>query len=268
MNAKELLDADELLAATEQLTKEVRAHPADTQRRIFLFELLCFAGDYQRADRQLEVIGGQGSRAEVGVQVYRNIFAAEQLRRRLFAEGLQPKFLFEPPPYVRLHLEALNRVRENSPVEARSLLEKSVEARPALAGQINGQAFADIQDSDELLGPCLEVIAGKDYAWLPFEHIKSLQIGPPKRLRDLLWLPATIETWEIPLGEVFLPVLYAGSSAHPNDQVKLGRMTEWQDVGAQLTRGIGQRLFLADNEEYAILGVRDVTFLSDSSEEE
>jgi type VI secretion system protein ImpE len=142
----------------------VKSHPADTPLRIFLFELLCFAGDYQRADRQLEVIGHQGSRAEVGVQVYRNIFAAEQVRRRLFSDGLQPKFLFEPPAYVRLHLEALNRLRENSSAEARGLLEKSVEARPALSGQINGQAFTDIQDSDELLGPCLEVIAGKDYA--------------------------------------------------------------------------------------------------------
>jgi type VI secretion system protein ImpE len=266
MNAKELLDAGQLLAAIAQLTKEVRAHPADTQRRIFLFELLCFAGDYQRADRQLEVIGQQGSHAEVGVQVYRNIFAAEQIRRRLFADGLQPKFLFEPPPYVRLHLEALNRLRENSPTEARSLLEKSIEARPALAGHINGQTFSDIQDSDELLGPCLEVIAGKDYAWLPFEHIKSLHIAPPRRLRDLLWLPAAIEAWEIPLGEVFLPVLYAGSSTHANEQVKLGRMTEWQDVGAQLTRGVGQRLLLVDNEEFAILGVREVTFIADSHE--
>jgi type VI secretion system protein ImpE len=93
-----------------------------------------------------------------------------------------------------------------------------------------------------------------------------LHIASPKRLRDLLWLPATIETWETPLGEVFLPVLYVGSSTHPNDQVRLGRMTEWQAIGEQLTRGVGQRLLLADNEEHAILGVREVTFLSDSRE--
>src|SRR5262245_54915497 len=55
MHAKELLDAGHLTAAIEQLTQEVRAHPTDVRQRIFLFELLCFTGDYQRAARPLDV---------------------------------------------------------------------------------------------------------------------------------------------------------------------------------------------------------------------
>ena len=50
MTAEELLKAGHLLAAVEQLNQEVRARPTDIQRRTVLFELLCFAGDWQRAD--------------------------------------------------------------------------------------------------------------------------------------------------------------------------------------------------------------------------
>jgi type VI secretion system protein ImpE len=96
MKAKELLDAGHLDAAIEQLNQEVKSHPTDSRQRTFLFELLCFAGDYQRAARQLDVIGQQQA-AEVGVQVYRDILVAETARRRLFAEGLRPRFLFDTP---------------------------------------------------------------------------------------------------------------------------------------------------------------------------
>ena len=98
MTAKELLDAGHLSAAVEQVNQEVRLHPIDSRLRTFLFELLCFAGDFQRAERQLDVISQQDAKAEVGVQVYRNVLIAEKARRRLFAEGLCPRFLFDRLP--------------------------------------------------------------------------------------------------------------------------------------------------------------------------
>jgi type VI secretion system protein ImpE len=260
MNAKELLDAGQLIAAIEQLNQEVRAHPADTRLRTFLFELLCFAGDYQRAQRQLDVIGTQNAATEVGAQIYRNMLTAEQVRRRLFSDGLRPDFLSDPPAWVRLHLDALNCLRADQPAEAKALLEESLQSRPSLAGQLDGQPFDDFQDADELFGPFLEVIAQNKYIWLPFEQVKSLSLSPPRRLRDLLWIPATIETQGGPLGEVFLPVLYAGSSDHADDQVKLGRMTDWQGQGEGLARGVGQRLFLVDDEERAILEIKQIEF--------
>ena len=74
MTAKELLDAGKLSAAIEQLNKEVKARPADGRLRIFLFELVCFAGDYQRADRQLEVIGHQITSAKLACKPIANLW--------------------------------------------------------------------------------------------------------------------------------------------------------------------------------------------------
>ena len=260
MRAKELLDAGHLSAAIEQLNQEVRAHPADSRLRTFLFELLCFAGDYERAERQLDVIGHQSAPAEVGVQVYRNILTAERNRRRLFSDGLLPDFLFEPAAYTPLHLEAISRLRDRQPAEANALLEQSAGVRLPRKGRLESQRFEDFRDADDQLGPFLEVIVNSSYVWLPFEQISHLAISAPKRLRDLLWIPAMLESHLGAVGEVFLPVLYAGSSDHDDDQVKLGRMTDWKTMRGGLVLGVGQRLFLIDGEEKPMLEVREVAF--------
>src|ERR1700686_446980 len=91
--AKELFAAGKLNEAIQELLLEVKANPGDASRRTFLFELSCLAGDWGRAERQLDVIGHQSAEAELGVMVYRANINAERERRRVFAEGVQPHFL-------------------------------------------------------------------------------------------------------------------------------------------------------------------------------
>lgn len=260
--AKELLDAGNLKGAIEQVTREVKSNPSEMRQRTFLFELLCFAGEYDRAEKQLEVIGHQSAQAELGVQVYRNNLKAERDRKRLFADGLAPHFLTEPPAYVDLHLGAINRLREGNTEEARSLLDRAEEERPALSGVLNGQQFLDFRDYDDLIGSVLEVIVHDKYTWVPLEQIKQIEIPAPKQLRDLMWTPARIEAIDGTIGEVFIPALYAGSSDHPNDQVKLGRMTDWIQVNKLQNSPAGLRLFMVDGDDRAMLEVRNVEFNS------
>ena len=54
MQAQQLYQAGKLDEAIETLGAEVRDNPTDTQRRAFLFELLRFAGKYDRAEKQRE----------------------------------------------------------------------------------------------------------------------------------------------------------------------------------------------------------------------
>ncbi|MGA9389246.1 MAG: virulence protein SciE type, partial [Candidatus Sulfotelmatobacter sp.] len=60
MNGQELYRAGHLNDAIKAVSAEVRDNPTDARRRVFLFELLCFAGEYERADKQLEVLGQAG----------------------------------------------------------------------------------------------------------------------------------------------------------------------------------------------------------------
>lgn len=258
--AKELLDAGQLQQAIEAITAEVKANPTDVPRRTFLFEMLCFAGEWDRAEKQIDVIGQQSMQSAMAVQVYRANIQAERSRERLFDGGVAPHFLTEPPPYVDIHLEALTKLRSGDTAAARALLDRAEEARPAIAGSWNGQSFLDVRDYNDLVAPVLELIVKDKYVWLPLDQVRNLTVEPPKKLRDLLWVPARIEAKDGTIGEVFLFALYAGSSRHANDQVRLGRMTDWTDAGHELYRGAGQRLFLVDDEEQPVLEARTIAF--------
>ncbi len=258
--AKALFEAGQLEDAISQLTREVKANPADAMRRTFLFELLCFAGRWDRAEKQLEALGQESVQAEIGVQVYHNNIKAERERRRLFADGVAPHFLTDPPGYVDLLVAAINHLREGKLAEARQLLDRAEEERPAASGTLNGQAFQDFRDYDDVVGPVLELVVKEKYAWLPFEQIKRMEIDAPKRLRDLLWAPARIEATDGTIGEVYVPALYAGSSEHPNNQVKLGRLTDWKQVSEDISLAAGLRMFLVDQEDKPIFEARTVEF--------
>src|SRR5262249_61761624 len=120
---------------------------------------------------------------------------------------------------------------------ARERLDRAEESRPAFSGKWNGDAFEDFRDFNDLTGPALELIVKDKYAWLPFEQIRRIEIDPPKKLRDLVWVPARIQAADQTTGEVYVPALYARTSEHGDDQVKLGRMTDWKAVRQALSVG-------------------------------
>ncbi len=266
--AKELFQAGKLNEAIEELLLEVKANPNDEARRTFLFELSCFAGDWERAERQLDVIGHQSAQAELGVMVYRANMKAEQERRRVFDEGVQPHFLREPPAYVDLHVAAIGQICRGQMAEARATLDRAEEERPAIAGKFDGQDFQDFRDYDDRLGPVLELIVKDKYAWLPFEQIKLLEISPPRQLRDMIWASARIEALDGTIGEVYVPTLYPGTSVSPNDQVRLGRMTDWKQVSEDLYSAVGQRLFLVDGGDRSLFEAKQVEFTAAGQSQE
>ena len=56
MTSTELFRAGRLNEAVQALGAELRNDPTDVKRRTFLFELLCFSGEYDRAGKQLDVL--------------------------------------------------------------------------------------------------------------------------------------------------------------------------------------------------------------------
>lgn len=259
--ARKLFEAGQLDAAIAELTREVKAHPTEMQLRTFLFELLCFTGDWDRADKQLDVIGHQSTQAEIGVQAYRNNIKAERDRERLFTDGLLPHFLREPPSYVDLHIDAINHLRAGDSRAARESLDRAEEERPALSGKYNGdQAFSDFRDDSDFTGSVLEVIVRDQYAWLPFEQIARIEFAAPKSLRDLVWSSVRIEARDGTVGEVYVPNLYPQTGGHSDDQVRLGRVTDWHQVGENIQRPAGLRLFLIDGEDRARLELQSIEF--------
>ena len=229
VSADELFRAGKLEEAIELLGVGLRSNPADAQRRTFLFELLCFAGAHDRAEKQLDVLAGGNPQAGMGALRYRAALHAERTRQEMFLNGQFP---------------------QGGPVPHR------------VAGTLNGRPFQELVDADPRVGARLEVFAAGQYLWIPFEHIATVRLAPPKRLRDLLWSPAVVRTGPgfhgIELGEVLLPALAPLSWQHPEVAVRLGRVTEWTELEDRTPVPSGQKLLLVDGEEFPILELREL----------
>ncbi len=260
MNAKQLYETGQLADAVAAAGEEVKSHPADAGKRMFLCELLCFAGDLDRADRQLDVLLQQEPKAVLEVTTLRQVLRAEQARRQFYAEGRLPEFLEPPSDRLKRQLEASVRLRDAQPREAVLLLEQAEAQRPPVAGTCGGQPFADLRDVDDLCAAWFEVLTttGK-YYWVPMERVESMEFRPPKRPRDLLWRPVHMVVRGGPDGEVYLPVLYAGSHLEGDDRLRLGRMTDWRGGDGLPVRGVGQRMFVVGEESLSIMELKEIT---------
>jgi type VI secretion system protein ImpE len=257
MDATELFRAGRLDEALEAQLQEVKAHPADQSKRLFLFELAVFAGDLDRARRQLELLKYDQPELETAATSYKKLIESEQARRRCFTEGLPPRLLGDPPEHVRLRVAAVLRLRENRPEEAAELLEKAnADARP-VSGALNDKPFELLRDADDLFANIIEVMAHGLYFWVALEQVVHLSSNPPRFPRDLLYLPARLElAGEV--GDVFLPALYPMSHEHPDPQVKLGRATDWlaPEKGPILGRGL--HTYLVDEDMIGLLEWREL----------
>src|SRR5690242_17201994 len=87
MNANDLLREGKLAEAIQALNEEVRQAPGNAQRRTFLFELLCFAGEYERAERQLDALSNEDKNVKMGALLYRAALASERVRQNFFHNG-------------------------------------------------------------------------------------------------------------------------------------------------------------------------------------
>src|SRR5438876_813200 len=110
MNAGEQFKAGRLQSAIEAQLAEVKANPGDFNRRLFLFELSAFAGDLERAKRQIELMTYDTPEMQIAVGVYRLALDSEQARRALLAQGQPPQFFITPPEHISKRLEAISEL--------------------------------------------------------------------------------------------------------------------------------------------------------------
>lgn len=238
-NAELLIREGKLDDAVLSLSAHLRDNPADTRSRTTLFELLCFAGEYERAAKQLAVIGEGNQDTQMAALLYRGALHAEGIRRQMFESETYPGPLGE--------------------------------SASQLKGSVNGRDFTELTDSDPRIGPRLEVFGAGDYMWIPFRQIESIEMQAPKRLRDLLWIPARLTTApgfsQRDLGEVLLPALVPLTFQHSDGAVRLGQVTEWCADEAGHERPYGQKMLLVDGEEIPILEVRRLQIQVDATAE-
>lgn len=233
MTPEQLYEAGRLDDAVDALSARLRESPMDSRSRTFLFELLCFAGEFDRAEKHLDLLADLSPDAQVGAYVYRTALHASRERLEMFETRSFPS-LGEPPE--------------------------------APSGSMNGTPFETIEDADPRIGARLELFAAGQYMWIPFKHVAQLQVEEPKQLRDLLWLPARITTGpelrDLDLGEVLLPAVTPFAFRHDDPRVRLGRAADVVEEGDEAWPE-GTKVLLVDGEPMPLLDVRELVIGSD-----
>jgi type VI secretion system protein ImpE len=256
--ARELLREGDLAGALQALQAQIRAEPAKPEHRVFLFQLLCVTGEWDRALTQLAVAAEMDPGTLGMVHVYRSAVQAEVLRREVFSGRKTPLIFGDPDEWIALLLESLKLTAIGEIAKGQELREQAFELAPATLGLLNGQPFEWLADADMRLGPMLEAIMNGRYYWIPFHRIAELQIEEPQDLRDLVWVPARFKWTNGGEAVALLPGRYPGSEASPEPLVRLARRTEWVDQGHGLYFGLGQRMLATDADEFPLMDVRTV----------
>jgi type VI secretion system protein ImpE len=247
--------------ALKLLQDQVRSQPGDAKLRVFLFQLLCVLGQWDRALNQLSVAGEMDAGALAMVQTYREAIQCERLREQVFAGKKVPLLFGEPEPWVALLLEALIRDGQGDADAAQRLRDQAFEQAPANPGEADGKAFEWLADADMRLGPVLEAIVNGRYYWVPMTRLTAVTIEAPEDLRDRVWMPAHLQFSNGGEAVALLPTRYAGT---PLDDplLALSRKTDWAEPRPGFYVGTGQRMLATDAGDLALMDVRSLSFRS------
>lgn len=259
MDLRSLIKEGSLSEARTALVEGVKSSPADTGLRTLLFQVLALLGEWDKASIHLDMISTQDPSRLTGVSVFSQIVAAEKERAEVFGLKQVPSLLPETPDFFEPFYRAARALLAGDP-GADGLFAQAEELVPTVKGTIDGEPFSGFQDTDSVLSPFIEAFVHGRYVWIPVAAVRELTVAEPRTLTDLIWIQANVTTWEGLTVGCFLPVLYPGSASHENDEVKRGRMTDWQDLGNGCCRGAGQHVYQAGEKETALLEIREVIF--------
>lgn len=255
-SADDQLRAGAPLEALKLLQDQVRAKPEDAKLRVFLFQLLCVLGQWERALTQLETAAALDAAALAMKEMYREAIKCELLRAEVFRGRKTPMVFGEPEAWLALLIESLLQQGAGDDKQAEALQKQAFEQAPETAGKLDDQPFTWIADADMRLGPVLEAMLNGRYYWVPFNRLARVTIEAPADLRDSVWMPAYLQFENGGESPALIPTRYPGSEASEDGLILLARKTTWEETAADQFRGLGQRLLTTDAGEFPLMDIR------------
>lgn len=244
--------------ALQQLQEQVRDRPADPGLRVFLFQLLCVLGQWERALNQLNVAAELDPAAIAMQQTYADAVRCEAVRSGVFAGTRAPMIFGEPDQWLAMLVESLLTAGRGQPERSGELRAQALEDAPASPGRVDGRPFSWIADADSRLGPVIEAVVNGRYYWVPFARLNRIELEAPQDLRDTVWTPAHLEFANGGESVALIPTRYPGSEHSGDGLIALARKTIWEEVAPGEHRGLGQRIFATDVDEVALMDMRSI----------
>ena len=250
-------------AALARLQEDVRAHPSDAKLRVFLFQLLCVLGEWDRALNQLKVASELDPIALPMAQMYGEAVRCEAIREEVFHGRKSPMVLGEPERWLAMLIESRLLMGRGEDAHSEELRVQAFDEAPITSGTMDDASFEWIADADSRLGPVLEAIINGRYYWVPFSRITEVTLDAPEDLRDLVWMPAHLQFENEGESLALIPTRYPGSAASDDGLVALARKTLWEPIAENAYRGLGLRILATDTAEIPFLEVRRISTAQD-----
>src|SRR6187549_3322113 len=117
-------------AALARLQEDIRARPSDAKLRVFLFQLLCVLGQWDRALNQLKVASEMEPLALPMAQMYGDAVRCEAMRDEVFDGRKSPMVLGEPEQWLALLIESRLLGGRGEAAQAEELRGRAFEEAP------------------------------------------------------------------------------------------------------------------------------------------
>ena len=252
---KQYLSDGQLQQAIEKTQQDLRESPGASDLRACLVELLCMAGQLERADEVLTTLAKHNPDWIPGSANLRQLLRAQQARLALRKGQLADDVIATPGPALEALLAVNLHLANGQSEEAKAASEALEANRESCVFQV-GDGVGEIRDCDDSLNGYIEGLGtdGRYYLW-QWSEIESLQLHAPTSPVELIWRRAVIDMSDGRQGEAFLPLTYAGSVT---DAQKLGRETDWTEQVPGVVTGLGQKLFLVGDIALTLEGLKQV----------
>lgn len=236
-----------LTEAIQYCENILQDEPMNFEIRGQFTELLCLAGDLERADKQLDFMVQKKPDFAVGAVNLRHLIRAQQARVDFHNGNDVPQLFHEADEmdstFLELHM-ALSQGDKTNAAEFAAKLESLRLEKQTDATQ------SHIRDLDDTLGGYLELLGtnGKYYL-AQFSEIKHISIQKPESLLELVWLRVEIEVNNGESGTAYLPSVYHGAQT---DVAKLAQVTDWDESNDDLITGSGMKMLFVNDDAITI----------------
>ena len=248
-----------LSEAYPEIVEQLRKNPSNLTMRDLFFQILLFLGQWERAEKQLDIIIKEKQYNPAKINAFRQMIKAEMHRHQIFNETCDIPFYEKySHKYHDMYQQAMIQFHKKQYDAAVKQLQEINDATPLPSAVVNGVSVDMFSNTDSFLSRFFEVFINASYYWFPFDQVKSLIISEPSTLLDLLWIPTEIMTIDDQKIQALLAALYPNSAFHENDLIKVGYMTDWSEIHKKIVIGSGQQVFETNTKDFSLLEIRSI----------
>ena len=167
---------------SNQLAEHLKSETKDYKSRSLLAESLIILGDYERADKQLNMLFMQTPQYGPTINQYRQLIRAATSRREVFEKNRAPDLLCEATKTLKSHIRLINAITKHDASAINDTLPEIESQAPKCHFSLNGKTYNAIRDADDRTAYIVELM-GLDgsYYLADWQHIDTMSFKAAKR---------------------------------------------------------------------------------------